>query len=793
MPTYDEDRANMERSCGKREGAGIAWAIAVAVVTSFSGTARGDDAASIAFFESRIRPVLVERCYECHSSTAKKLRGGLRLDSREGIRTGGDGGPAVVPGNVDESLLFQAISGSNGVEPMPPKGRLSESVVADFRRWIKMGAPDPRDGKTTNQAVTGPAAQSDWWALRPLKRAEVPRVAGAPASGPANPIDAFVLAKLRENGLAASPEADRRTLIRRLSFDLLGLPPDPREVEAFENDCYRDAYERLVDRLLESPHYGERWARYWMDLVHFAETHGHDQDRIRPSAWPYRDYLIRSFNRDTPYARFVAEQVAADAMFPDEPGLVVALGMLAAGPWDESSLRDIRDDSIDRQIGHYMDRDDMVSTVMSTFVSTTAGCARCHDHKFDPISQDDYYSLQAVFAGVDKAERGYDTDPALDRLRRSLAAELEAAVKTNGEHAGWIAAELAALPPQHLVFAGASHFAPDAGHKPPGGPRDVSVLRRGDIHFPVKPATPGTLGCVPELESRFKVEKAQDESARRACLARWIIDPRNSLTWRSIVNRAWQHHFGRGLVSTPNDFGRMGALPSHPELLDWLATTFRDSGGSLKQLDRLIVTSATYRQSVSSDAGFAARDMDNQWLWRQNRRRLDAESIHDAILALAGELDTAMGGPSIQQFTLSPGVHVTPVVDYTAYDWSGSGSRRRAVYRFVFRTLPDPFYDALDSADPSALTAVRNESTTPLQALELLNNPFVLRQCEPFAERLRRASGKLEDQIRLAFLAAYARPPASEELSLLSTYASRHGLVNFCRLIINSNEFLFVN
>src|SRR5262249_9235394 len=279
-----------------------------------------------------------------------------------------------------------------------------------------------------------------------------------------------------------SPEASRRTLIRRLSFDLLGLPPEPQEIEAFESDSSPMAYERLVDRMLGSPHYGERWARHWMDLVHFAETHGHDQDRIRPNAWPYRDYLIRSFNRDTPYARFVAEQLAADALFPDEPELVVALGMLAAGPWDESSLRDIRADSIDRQIGHYIDRDDMVSTVMSTFASATVHCARCHDHKFDPISQDDYYSLQAGFAGVDKAERCYDADKDVDRLRRSLSTARKAAEKQDPSRAAWIKAELGALPPPSLVFAAAADFLPDAGHTAPDGPRGVSVLRRGDIH-----------------------------------------------------------------------------------------------------------------------------------------------------------------------------------------------------------------------------------------------------------------------------------------------------------------------
>jgi hypothetical protein len=784
----------MDRSYGKLNAAWIVSAISVVFVAWAPDLASAtDDGTGVAFFESKIRPVLVDRCYECHSSQAKKLRGGLRLDTREGIRSGGDTGAAVVPGKLDESLLFQAITAAKGVEPMPPKGSLPAKVVADFAQWIKMGAPDPRDGTSGAATAAKPAEPADWWALKPLSRPPVPAAREAPPGWPASPIDSFVLAKLREKGFTPAPEAPRRTLIRRLSFDLVGLPPEPAEIEAFENDHSFAAYERLVDRLLSSPHYGERWARRWMDLVHFAETHGHDQDRIRPSAWPYRDYLIRSFNRDTPYPRFVAEQVAADAMFPDQPELVVALGMLAAGPWDESSLRDIRPDSIDRQIGHYIDRDDMVSTVMSTFVSATVHCARCHDHKFDPISQEDYYSLQAVFAGVDKAERGYDTDRALDQLRRSLRAESKAVDKDNPSRAAWINAELAALPPPSLVFAAASDFLPDAGHLPPGGPRGVSILRRGDIYSPVKAASPGALSCLAGLEARFTLEKNADESARRAKLARWIIDSRNPLTWRSIANRAWQQHFGRGLVSTPNDFGRMGALPSHPELLDWLAIKFQESGGSLKQLDRLIVTSAVYRQCSASDPSFAATDADNQWLWRQNRRRLDAESVHDAILSLAGRLDTAMGGPSVQQFTLSPGVHVTPVVDYTAYDWDSPGSCRRAVYRFVFRTLPDPFFDSLDSADASQLTAARNESNTPLQALELLNNPFVLHQCEPFADRLRKKSARLDDQVRLAFLSAYGRHPSSEELSLLSHYAARHGLLNLCRVIINSNEFLFVN
>jgi hypothetical protein len=768
----------------------LAW---LAVATACGRIAAADDRAGVDFFETKIRPVLVERCEKCHSAALARPKGQLRLDTRDGVRRGGASGPAVVPKDLEASVLFQAITAAGGYTPMPPKETLPAAVVADFRRWIEMGAPDPRDGSVPAAKAPAVGAGRDWWSLRALVRPQVPAVPPALTGWCRTPIDRFVAARLAEKGLHPSPEADRRTLIRRLSFDLLGLPPTPSEIAAFLADRSPDAYDRLVDRLLACPHYGERRARLWMDQVHFAETHGHDQDRIRPNAWPYRDYLIVAFNRDTPYARFVQEQVAADALFPDEPDLAVALGMIAAGPWDESSLRDIRDDSIDRQIGHYIDRDDMVSTVMSTFVSATVHCARCHDHKFDPITQQDYYSLQAVFAGVDKAERPYDTDPAVARARRALSAELGALRGQEPERAAWLSAELGALPPPKLVFAAASEFAPDAGHKPPGGPRPVHVLRRGDIHSLGTAAVPGTMGCVPGLHARFALTRGGDESARRAALARWLTDGANPLTWRSIVNRVWLEHFGRGLVATPNDFGRMGALPAHPELLDWLAATVRDSGGSLKPLHRLIVTSAVYRQDSKDDPSASAVDADATWLWRQHRRRIDAESIHDAILAAAGDLDTTMGGPSVQQFTLSPGVHVTPVVDYTRYDWNGPGASRRSVYRFLFRTLPDPFYDALDAADASQLVAVRNESTTPLQALVLLNNPFVLRACERFARRLEGMGSDAERRIAAAFELTFGRPPGPDEAAVLVAYARRHGWANLGRLLFNSNEFLYVN
>ena len=765
---------------------------------------RADDGSGTAFFESRIRPVLIDKCYGCHSARAAKLKGGLRLDDRESTLKGGDSGPAVVPGKPEESLLLQAIAGTGGLSRMPPKATLSVAVIADFRRWIERGAADPRDLAGEQQAlarplaarVTGRAAlppgdrDGSWWSLRPVSNPPVPSLDDAGRVWARTPIDAFILAKLQEKGLKPSPEADRRTLIRRLSFDLLGLPPSPEEVNAFLIDASPDAYERLVDRLLASPHHGERWARHWMDLVHFAETHGHDQDRIRPNAWPYRDYLIESFNQDRPYARFIQEQVAADALFPGEPRLVPALGMIAAGPWDESSLRDIRDDSIDRQVGHYLDRDDMVSTVMSHIREHDGSLCR------GATTTSSTRSPRTTTTVSRPCSRG-STGPIGPSIRIPPWAAFAACSRSSSACCHIMplpgASSSRRLPPRRLVYAAASEFAPDGSHKPARGPRPVHVLKRGDINKRGAAAVPGGLACVASLKGRFALPDPRNEGSRRAALARWLSDPRNPLTYRSIVNRLWQHHFGRGIVDSPSDFGRMGSLPTHPELLDWLAAWFLAEGGSLKRMHRLIVTSAVYRQATRYDHRAAEIDADNRLLWRMNRRRLDAESVHDAMLQAAGRLDQTMRGPSVQQFSMRPGVHVTPVIDYSQYDWNGPGAGRRSVYRFLFRTLPDPFMDNLDEADASQLTAARTESITPLQALALLNDPFVLRQSERLTERLEHARPGLDDQISLAFQLLFNRPPTLEEQADLGGYAHSHGLVNLCRLLFNSNEFLYVN
>jgi len=357
---------------------------------------------------------------------------------------------------------------------------------------------------------------------------------------------------------------------------------------------------------------------------------------------------------------------------------------------------------------------------------------------------------------------------------------------------GVVAAQLMALPPEQLVYAGTSEFRPQGSFKPASGCRAVHVLRRGNIKEPGESVAPGALPCVPGLEARFKLANPDDEGSRRAALAKWLSDPRNVLTWRSIVNRVWHYHFGRGIVATPNDFGRMGATPTHPELLDWLAVHFRDQGGSLKKLHRLIVTSAVYRQSSRHRPDCARVDADNQCLWRMNRGRLDAESVRDAVLRVTGKLDPKMGGPSIKQFAQSPGIHRTPKVDYQAFDVDAPSGHRRSVYRFLFRTLPDPFMDTLDCPDSSQFTPVRSSSVTALQALAMLNDRFMVRQSQHFAARVKEAGADLGKQIEAAYLLALGRPPSAEEAIRLAAFAKKHGMANVCRLILNSNEFMFV-
>ncbi len=780
----------------------------------------GTDAVS---FHRQVRPLLEQRCGACHQ--AGRGAAGVALTSFAGVK-------------ASVSRLVPAVSGT--APRMPKAGApLTADEVALLERWVAGGAVDD-----TPAGFDG----STWWSLAPLQKVKVP--AGSSTWG-RTPIDAFVRAKLEEKGLRPSKEADRRTLIRRLTFDLHGLPPTYEETLAFVNDRAPDAYEKLVDRLLASPRYGERWGRHWLDVVHYGESHGYDKDKPRRNAWPYRDYVIRSFNENKPYKRFVQEQLAGDVLFPDEPDGVVATGFIAAGPWDFVGHAELREGTTDKEITRLLDRDDMLMTTMSAFTSMTAHCARCHDHKFDPIKQEDYYSLQAVFAGVDRAERPYDTDAAVYRKRRVLLDErravmvelqplldkaaavtspeiqeldkqlrvwrgekatekvaagnaqrkqlvralLDAATVAGTER--WEAAltgvdkRLGELPKPQMVYAAANVFPLTGTLRWPMTPRPIHVLGRGSVQAPGKVAVPGALSAVAKLTSRFEGSATGPEGGRRAALAAWITDSENMLTWRSIVNRVWHFHFGAGLVDSPNDFGRMGSLPSHPELLDWLAVQFRDGGGDVKALHRQILLSAVYRQSSEADAAKSKLDAGNRYLWRMNRWRLDAESVRDASLQVAGRLDVTAGGPSAEQFFFKD--DHSPVYDYTRFDIDSAESRRRSVYRFLVRSVPDPLMERLDCPDPSTMTAKRNTTITAIQALALLNNPLLVKQAEYLAGRARSAGRALPEQVGALYRLALQREPSATELQLLSGYAEQHGLENASRLVLNSNEFLFVD
>jgi mono/diheme cytochrome c family protein len=759
-------------------------------------------------FREQVAPIFEKRCLHCHGAELPK--GGLSLATAAGLIQGGKNGPAVVPGKPEESPLLDMVSGDAPVMPQKEKP-LSKEQVAGLRRWIEQGAHWPEGLALRDRRFDG----QEWWAFRPLSRPPSPAV--RERGWVRTPIDAFILGRLEAERLHHSPEADRRTLIRRLTFDLHGLPPTPEEIGRFLGDDDPNAYEELVDRLLASPRYGERWGRHWLDVVHYGDTHGYDKDKRRDHAWPYRDYVIRSLNEDVPYARFIREQIAGDVFGPGDPRGVIATGFIAAGPWDFVGHVELGEPTVEKLKTRLIDRDDMVANTMSTFVSMTVHCARCHDHKFDPIPQREYYRLQAVFAGVDRGDRPYDTREmdrrrhelererraACDRLeaierkiaalverarRREADAPIDPTLRSDREAARREVAErdvrIKALPPGEMVYAVRPH-----------APRPIAVLRRGEVEQPGEAVGPGSLSCVPGLDPLFASASAdlQDEGSRRAALAEWIASPANPLTWRSIANRIWHYHFGRGLVDTPNDFGRNGSKPTHPELLDWLAVELRDGGRqSLKAIHRMIVCSAVYRQTSHDDPASAKVDADNRWLWRMNRQRLDAEELRDSVLAVSGTLDSTMGGPGFELFRFKD--DHSPIYDHTAPEAIDNPRvRRRTVYRFVVRSVPNPFLDCMDSADPNINTPVRSTTITALQALALLNDPFMVQQSREFARRLESLGRDPARQVEAAFVHALGRPPRPAERDALADYARKHGLANACRLLFNTNEFLFID
>lgn len=756
------------------------------------------------------RAVLEARCIECHGPDAQESA--LRLDSRAGILRGGDFGPAAVDGKADRSELLRRVKTTNPEQMMPPDGeRLTADEVAALVAWIGAGLPWPgREELPEDQPTRDP--RLDHWAWRPITKPPVPDAAAEFSPRPGvererNAVDFFIRQKLTDNGLAPSPVADRATLIRRLAFDLVGLPPTPEEVAAFVKDPDPAAYEKLVDRLLASPRYGERWARHWLDVVHYGDTHGYDKDKPRPHAWPYRDYVIRAFNADKPYPRFIEEQVAGDVLYPDSLDGHEATGFIAAGPWDFIGHTEVPETKTDGKIARHLDRDDMVANTIGTFASVTIHCAQCHNHKFDPITQDDYYSLQAVFAALDREDRSYHPDTAvreahatittrkadLEKRQKELESAIPKAASPRLAQLDQVKADLKSLeeerkqlPPLQMVYSATAR-------KRGGSPRPIHVLSRGNVLAPTYEVSPGALTLVEPLESRFDLALDHVEGDRRVALARWLADPQNPLTWRSLVNRVWHYHFGQGIVATPSDFGRMGSPPTHPELLDWLATEFRDGGGSLKALHRLIVTSATYRQSSAEVEAFAAIDSDNALLWRQNRRKLEAEAVRDAVLAVAGTLDLTMGGPGWQDFKIERPQH-SPHYRYDLADPEDKATWRRGVYRFIVRSQTQPFMTVLDCADPSMRVEKRNQSISALQALALLNNGFMTTQARHFAARVEQEAGRdVAAQVDAAMRLALSRPATPDERAALVSLTAAYGLANTCRAILNLNEFSFVD
>ncbi|HCN27614.1 MAG TPA: hypothetical protein DIT64_02280 [Verrucomicrobiales bacterium] len=950
-------------------------------------------------FEREVAPILESRCLSCHD--AANAKGGVRLDTRAALME------HLQPGKPDTSPLIEQVSGP---EPEMPKKEkpLTPVQVETLRQWVQSGAVWSEGRVLADK----PARDFDWWSLQPIRN---------PQSAIRNTVDYFIEAKLAEKGLKPVPEADPATLIRRLSYDLTGLPPSAHN---FEFRASSFDFDSLVDRLLSSPAFGEKWAQHWLDLVRYAETHGYDKDKPRMNAWPYRDYVIRSLNDDKPYDRFVQEQIAGDALFPGQPDGILGLGFLAAGPWDYIGHSEVGEGKVDGRIAKHLDRDEMVSAVFNIFTSTTVQCAQCHHHKFDPVTMTDYYRLHAVFAAVDRADRVFTgLPPEKEKERNTLLAQINAlkaeqtklttdakrelGARTSGierrlaelkqKHGsplrpqyGWhshiskiqaaekwvqvdlgkpqgveqvrlipayddynsigagfgfplrykveagndpgfntgvrlihdataadqpnprnseivldvgrdavrylrvtatrlaprkndyifalgemqaiggenhdnlaqgaavtaldsieaaprwgranltdgiyhrevgdpaalvemrelevqkaaiekeladprrdarlaeiekqladLNPKLATYPKGELVYAASTDFTAQGRFIATAGkPREIRLLNRGDIRAPGGLMQPGLPPLWPGAPEQFNLPPEAPESAARAELAKAITARDNPLFWRSIVNRLWLWTFGQGLVTSANDFGRMGQPPTHPELLDHLAATLRDDPQhSLKNLVRLLVTSRAYRRASTHHEANAALDASNACLWRANRRRLSAEEYRDSLLAVSGVLRMEdRGGPSFQDFVIEKPQH-SPHYQYHLHDPRDPSAHRRSIYRFIVRSQPQPFLTSLDCADPSQSVPQRDESTTALQALTQWNNRLVEAMSDTFGQRL----GQEKDPVNAAFTRALSRPPTAEERTVLTAHLQAHGPAALARVLYNLNAFVYLD
>jgi hypothetical protein len=780
---------------------------------------------------------------------------GLKLTSRELLLKGGTRGPSVTPGNAGTSLLFQAVS-HTGKLSMPPGKKLRAEDITVLREWIETGVTWPNDSTGPDRMPT-----STWWAFQKPKKPAVP----TPADGWARtPIDAFILQRLSAHGLKPTAEAGRSTLVRRVYLDLHGLPPTAEQVRTFVNDTAPDAYERMVDRLLESPRYGEKWGRHWLDLVRYSDTAGFELDSYIPDAWRYRDWVIQSFNDDKPYDRFIREQIAGDEFFPEDPVAQTGTGFFCVGP-----NRDLFPDQSD--INREETLTDFVDTTSSVFLGLTAGCARCHDHKFDPISQRDYYRLQAVFAPFVKAriplnrltslsfeisenvreiklrEIGEQIRAVQDRCRKELFDQKLMVLPAEAQEALRLEDPQRNARQRELVtqYGGRTRVSDDevracltsdestrlqavekrlvsmfADYRPKPfafgitdigyiSPKTYLPARGSRLPEEVQPGFFAILGggeVPPPSEKREGTGPIplNPTTGRRRALADWIATPGNPLTARVMVNRIWQYHFGRGIVATASDFGLRGRLPSHPELLDWLATEFMTQGWSVKQMHRLILNSATYRQHSTGAPEALARDPENALLARFSRRRLTADEIRDSVLAATGELNLKAGGRPVvtplskeEMQTLTQRPDDAWVVTSDASEYS-----RRSIYLLQKRTFRLPIMEVFDAPEPMLTCPRRDSSTTAPQSLALLNGAFVMQQSRALALELVAAHSSDAELLRFMWLQVLTREPDSEEAKLAAGFLSRQmentrdrlgAVTEMIRGLLNLNEFLYVD
>jgi cytochrome c553 len=748
------------------------------------------------------REILDANCGTCHGAAQM---GGLDLRTRESALKGGKRGPALIPGNPGESLLLKAAMRTGDLQMPPGKTALPAGSVEILRQWIANGAPF--------EAGKG-SRQPSWWSFRKPERPAVPKVADA---GPnVSPIDAFVRKKLDEKGLRPAAQASKQTLVRRAYFDLHGLPPTPAQVDEFINDGAADAWEKLIDRLLASPRYGERWGRHWLDVVRYADTGGFETDQHIRNAWRYRDYVIESFNEDKPYDEFVKEQVAADEIWGVDMELEGAYEMpkhkqKLIKRWIGTTLYAIG--PMAAEYTFYGDQyraewqADAVEVTASAFLGLTFGCARCHDHKFDPIPQRDYYKIAAMFSGSEEKEVEIGGRMAWIEYTRHLTRELQAEE----------------LKKKALRMQGRKKPAADDddGRVEPNRKDEYETLLRqiglAYLRAPRRPETANVLihtDRIPEThiltrgEWQQKGEKVEPgypsffdlgppvkERERRRALAEWMTSADHPLFARVMVNRIWQGHFGQGIVGTPNDFGRQGDQPTHPELLDWLAVEFTAGGYKIKALHKQIMMSTTYRMSSAPDAANAKIDADNRTLWRMNRRRLEAEAVRDAVLAASGSLNaTKMGGPAV----------VVPLSEEErngmrdASQWNVTGEAedfdRRSVYLYVKRSFRLPMFETFDSPDSVSSCARRESSTVAPQALAMMNSEFANEQAKRLAERLRRESGQSrESQIARGYRLTLGRDATAEEIKRASAFLETNSLERMCLLWFNLSEFLYVD